>query len=64
MLQVTFAQIFPVIPPAALCFCVFSNFLMLLSPDELLGLKMLQTALAEVVAQEPVCGSTLAEQKD
>lgn len=59
-----FTQIFPMIPPAALCFCVFSNFLTLLSPNELLGFKMLQTAPAKVVAQEPVCRSPLVVKKD
>lgn len=64
MLQVMFAQILPAIPPAAPHFCVFSNFLMLLSSDELLGFKMLQTAPANVVAQEPDCGSPLVVKKD
>lgn len=37
---------------------------MLLSPNELLGIKMLQMAPANAVAQEPVCGSPLVAIKD
>lgn len=44
MLHVMFTQILPTIPPAALCICVLSIFLTFLSPGELLGLKLLQTA--------------------
>lgn len=49
-----FTQIVPIIPPAVLNFYVFSNFLALLSPNELFGFKLLQTAPANVVAQEPL----------
>lgn len=64
MLQVMFARIIAMIPPAALRFCVFSNFLMLLSPNELLGFRILQTAPSNVVAQEPVCRSPLVAKED
>lgn len=64
MLQVMFARIIAMIPPAALRFCVFSNFLMLSSPNELLGFRILQTAPSNVVAQEPVCRSPLVAKED
>lgn len=50
MLQVMFTHILPMIPPAALCVYVFSVSLMLLSPAELPGFKLLRTAPTDAAA--------------
>lgn len=50
MLQVMFTHILPMIPPAALCICVFSFSLMLLSPAELPGFKLSQAAPTDAAA--------------
>lgn len=55
MLQVMIAQI---LPPATLCFCVFSSFSMLLSSSGLLGLTVL-----DVPALEPVCRAPSAAEQ-